>query len=80
MHHSKTTRQLAQRLLQTIDRSSSLGCSQARPQIPLLAEAEAAGADADRLPEFAALLQHFDQCPVCLQRYLWHSEQGRPRC
>ena len=80
MHHGRTTQELAQHLLQTISRGSSLSCTQARPQIPQLADAEAAGADADRLPEFAGLLQHFDQCPACLQRYLWHSEQGRPRC
>ncbi len=59
----------ATRLSTALNSVSDLACSQAEELLPALIEAEAAGADVDHDPVFAALVQHLDHCPDCLDLY-----------
>ena len=51
-----------------------MDCSTARALIPRLVDAEAAGLNADDMPEFAALLRHLDTCESCTEEYNRQSE------
>lgn len=64
----------AKKLLDTLEGMNALAgrssdCARARTQIPALIKAEAAGADADDIPEFAELLAHLGTCEACAEEY-----------
>lgn len=60
----------AARLLKALEQRSDLTCEQAQALLPALVEAELSGADADDLPQFAALLRHLDTCEAdCVALY-----------
>lgn len=68
-HNVINEQQAAARLLAAIDETDELDCEHAEAQIAALVEAEQAGVDVDRNPEFAALLQHLDGCERCMELY-----------
>lgn len=66
--------QAAAELLRALEAPDTMACADARALLPDLAEAEAAGADADGMPRFAALLRHLDRCAECMASYVQLAE------
>ena len=65
----KPVHEAAARLLRALDTPDTLDCEHARAQLPDFVDAEAAGADVDASPTYAALLRHLDTCAECMARY-----------
>lgn len=70
-------RQLAKRLLEAIEQASQITCEQAEPQIVELVAAEAAGRNADQMPEFVEVILHLGDCGECTVMYAELSEKAR---
>lgn len=64
-----TGSQAAAALHQALTEPDPLTCEQAEELLPSFVDDERSGVDVDASPVYAALLQHFDQCADCLERY-----------